>query len=252
MITTRSSSPWFFGPKPAAHARQRLFCFPHAGGGASSYRSWAGALPPEIELCAVQLPGRENRMRESPFMHFTSLMEALAEALQPYLTVPFALYGHSMGALISFGLARQLRRQGHPLPVHLFLSSYRAPHLPYPGPLLHTLPEPELVQILLRLNGTKREVLENMELRQFLLPIMRADFSVCETYRHVEEEPLSCPITVFGGLQDTRVQHNDLIAWQEHTRSTFSLRMLPGDHFFLQPMYLSLLRMITQNLHYQK
>ncbi|HZU68578.1 MAG TPA: thioesterase II family protein [Ktedonobacteraceae bacterium] len=248
-LSTTATTAWIFGARPNPQARFRLFCFPYAGGGASIYRTWLNGLQAEVEVLPVQLPGRENRLKESPFDRFESLLEALVEALHPFCTVPFAFFGHSMGALVSFELARWLRRQYSLLPVHLFASAYRAPQTPIVGPLLHTLPEPALVQKLLQLNGTSREVLENDELRQFLLPILRADFAVCETYHYEPQEPLACPITVFGGLQDTRVSRFELALWREQTCSRFSQRMLPGDHFFLQSARASLLQIIRQELN---
>jgi len=248
MTSLSTFNSWVFGVRPNAQARLRLFCFPHAGGGASFFRSWIGTLPPDIEVCPVQLPGRENRLKERPFNQYTLLIQTLAQALRPYLTIPFAFFGHSMGALVSFGLARQLRQQNDPLPMHLFVSAYRAPQIPNTEPPLHLLPEPEFVKTLLGFNGTKQEVLENDELREFLLPILRADFAVCETYNHVAGEPLACPITVFGGLHDKRVKRDALAAWQEQTSGRFMLRMLPGDHFFLQDMRVPLLRLIAQDL----
>lgn len=247
-LSTSTTSTWIFGVKPDPQARFRLFLFPYAGGGASIFHSWLKTLPPQIEVLPVQLPGHENRLKEPLFEEFTPLIEALVHALHPYLAVPFAFFGHSMGALVSFELTRQLRKRYGLLPVHLFASAYRAPQLPLAGPLLHTLPEPALVQKLLQLNGTKREVLENDELRQFLLPILRADFAVCETYHYVTEDPLSCPITTFGGLQDTRVNRYELAAWREQTSNRFTQRMLPGDHFFLQSTRVPLLQIIAQEL----
>ncbi len=252
MTSISSFNSWIFASRPNPQARMRLFCFPHAGGGASFFRPWIGALSADIEVCPVQLPGRENRLKEQPFNQFAPLISVLAQALRPYLTVPFAFFGHSMGALVSFGLTRQLRRQHDPIPIHLFLSAYRAPQIQNAEPPLHQLPESEFVKKVLALNGTKREVLENNELRQFLLPILRADFAVCETYDHTIEEPLACPITVFGGLQDNRVKPHDLAAWQEQTSGRFIQRMLPGDHFFLQTMRTPLLQLISQDIAQRK
>jgi len=251
MTSLSSYNSWIFASRPNPQARLRLFCFPHAGGGASFFRPWIGALPADIEVCPVQLPGRENRLKERPFNQCAPLISTLAEALRPYLAMPFAFFGHSMGALVSFALARQLRRQNDPLPSHLFLSAYRAPQTRNADPPLHQLPESEFVKKVLSFNGTRREVLENDELRQFLLPILRADFAVCETYIHTFEEPLACPITVFGGLQDTRVKSHELSAWQEQTNNRFLLHMIPGDHFFLQNMRTPLFQLISRDLAQQ-
>ena len=230
--------------------RLRLFCFPYAGGGASIFRLWSEKLPVEVEVCPIYLPGRENRMKEPLLTHLSPLVQTLAHALHPFMDIPFAFFGHSMGALVSFGLARTLRRQNGPSPMHLFVSAYRAPQIPVTEPPIHQLPERALIEKLLRFNGTKREVLENAELRQLLLPLLRADFAVCETYSHASEEPLSCPITAFGGLQDSRVSPHDLAAWREQTSNSFSLRMLPGGHFFWhempQPLLQAMLPLLTQ------
>lgn len=232
MITAPPSSPWLFRPRPQPAGRIRLFCFPYSGAGASIFVSWAGALPPGIELCAVQLPGRETRLAEPPERHLDTLVERILPALGPYLEGPFAFFGHSMGALLAFELARALRRSGGPLPALLVASGHRAPHLPDPHPPAHALPEPELLDELRRLNGTPPEVLEHPELRAILLPILRADFAVCETYAYRAEPPLACPITAFGGLEDGDVTRDELAAWREQTTAGFSLRMFPGDHFF--------------------
>ena len=232
MRTESRTAPWIFGRPPLSSAtRYLLFCFPNAGGGASAYSSWARALVPDIAVYPVQLPGRENRVMERRFTRFDELIEALAEALQPHFTLPFAFFGHSMGALICFGLTRYLRRQGRPTPEYLFLSAYRAPHIPNKEQL-HQSSDAELIRKVLELNGTQPGVLENPELRQLLLPIFRADFAICETFVYTPEEPLSIPLTVFGGQQDKRVGQSELEAWREHTSREFALHILPGDHFF--------------------
>ena len=233
-MTTSVASPWIFAARPSQQARVRLFCFSHAGGGASAFRTWSSLLPPEIEVCPVQLPGRENRIRETAFTRFSPLVESTVQALQPYLSLPFAFFGHSMGALVSFGLARELRRQHMVEPFHIFASAYRAPQIPMKETPIYMLPEHALIEKLVQLNGTKKEVLENLELRALLLPLLRADFSVCETFEYKVEEQLACPITAFGGLQDKRVHPHDLVAWREQTSRAFSLRMLPGGHFYWQ------------------
>jgi medium-chain acyl-[acyl-carrier-protein] hydrolase len=214
-------------------ARLRLFCFPYAGGGASAYRGWAAALPADVEVCPVQLPGRESRLREPAFSRPEPLIIALADALQAHLDLPFAFFGHSMGALLSFEIARELRRRGGSLPLHLFLSGRRAPQVPSREEDIHDLPEPEFVARLRELNGTPEEVLQHSELMRLLVPVLRADFAVNETYVYQPGEPLEMSISVFGGLADAEVTRDDLEGWREQTRGVFRLRMLPGDHFFL-------------------
>ena len=227
------TTPWFTSQRPNAGARLRLFCFPYAGGGAAIYRLWPQSLPSEVEACMAQLPGRGTRLREEPFTNLDALVAAIAEAIAPLLDKPFALFGHSMGAMISFELARRLREQGQPQPSHLFISGRRAPQLPNDDPISYNLPDAELGQELLRLIGTPKEVLEHPELMELMLPLLRADFSVVETYDYRPGVPLDCPLTVFGGLRDAEVSREQLEAWREQTTSEFALRMLPGDHFFL-------------------
>lgn len=211
-----------------------MFCFPYAGGGASAYRGWAGSLPPDVEVCPVQLPGRESRLREAPFERPEPLIKATADALQPYFKdLPFVFFGHSMGAMISFELARELRRRGQALPLHLFVSGRRAPQVPDLEEPIHALPEPEFIVKLRELNGTPEEVLQHAELMKLLIPVLRSDFAVNETYVYTEEEPLDPGISCFGGLGDKEVSRDDCAVWKEQTRGRFRLRMLPGDHFFI-------------------
>src|SRR5205814_4666171 len=193
MMNTPTVDSWiqYYQSKPQACLR--LFCFPYAGGGASIFRTWSENLPPEIEACPIQLPGRESRLLEAPFSQLFSLIEPVAQALLPYLDMPCAFFGHSMGALVSFELARYLRRQHGLSPVHLFVSGRRAPQLSDPDPPIHPLPEAEFLEELRSLKGTPEEVLQNTELLQLLLPLLRADFAVCETYAYAPETPLLCP-----------------------------------------------------------
>src|SRR6185437_8848497 len=189
-MTSSTATPWFTSKRPNARARLRLFCFPYAGGGPAIYRLWPQNLPTDVEICVAQLPGRGTRMREQPFTNLDALVQAATEAIKPLLDKPFALFGHSMGAMISFELARRLREQGQPQPSYLFISGRRAPQLPNDDPLSYNLPDTELRQELLRLNGTPKEVLEHPELMELMLPLLRADFSVVETYEYRPGVPL--------------------------------------------------------------
>ncbi len=210
-----------------------MFCFPYAGGGASIYRGWASSLPADVEVCPVQLPGRESRLREPPFNSSAPMVAALAEGLQPYLDMPFVFFGHSMGAVVAFELSRELRRRGRALPLHLFVGGRSAPHLPAREEPIHDLPEPEFLEKLRELNGTPEEVLQHEELMRLLIPILRADFAVNENYTYTEEEPFDFGISASGGLGDVEAPREDIEAWGRHTRGRFRLRMLPGDHFFI-------------------
>ena len=211
----------------------RLFCFPYAGGGASLYRTWQERLGPDIEVCAIQLPGREDRFGEPRFDSLISLIDVLADVLSPYLDSPFGFFGHSLGSLISFELTRRLRRQKAPCPVQLFVSGRRAPQIPDPDPPIHQLPDAEFIEELRRFNGTPQAVLENPELMEIFMPLLRSDIGLDETYVYDHEAPLDCPISAFGGLEDEEVSREELAAWRDQTQSKFRMQMFPGDHFFL-------------------
>ena len=170
-------------------------------------------------------------------------------SLLPYLNKPFAFFGHSMGALISFELARLLRRGGQPEPNHLFISARRAPQIPDLEPPSYNLPHEEFIAELRRLNGTPREILEHPEMLQLMIPILRADFRVCQTYSYLPEAPLECSMTVYGGEEDLDITPEHLEAWKVHTQGSFNMRLLPGDHFFLHHSQKSMLQLISYELH---
>ena len=244
----RLTTPWLNLFRHNPEASLRLFCFPYAGGAASIFRNWADHLPADIEVCPVQLPGRGPRIREAPFLGVPRLITALCRELLPYLDKPFVFFGHSLGALISFELARKLSQDSQLEPLHLFVSGRLAPQLPDTMPPTYDLPEEEFVKELRRLNGTPAEVLDQPELLQLIAPTLRADFKLCETYEHLTRPPLKCSITALGGLYDEDVTREQLEPWREHTSAAFSLKMLPGDHFFLHSSESMLLQILTLEL----
>ena len=228
------TTSWVPYRRPLPRATLRLFCFPYAGGSASLFRHWSDLLAPTIEVCPVELPGRGTRLAEPAFTRIAPLVSAAADGLLPILDRPFALFGHSMGALVAFELTRTLRRDYGLHPVRLVASAHRAPHLARVGPPTHTLPDREFTQKLRQLAGTPREILDHPELMALLQPILRADFAVCDTYTFVPDKPLSCPISAFGGLQDPLVTCPSIAAWRDQTAGAFAMRMVPGGHLFLQ------------------
>jgi medium-chain acyl-[acyl-carrier-protein] hydrolase len=248
MTTVTALDSWIAFRKPNPQARLRLFCFPYAGMGASIFRTWPDGLPAEVEVCPVEFPGRGTRLMETPFTQLLPLVQALTQALAPLLDKPFAFFGHSLGALVGFELARQLRRQSGVQPVRLFVSAARAPQIPHRDRPIHALPEGEFLAELRRLNGIPGKVLEEVELMEIMLPVLRADFAVYETYVYSTEPPLNCPISTFGGLQDHRVSRGDLEAWRDQTSVSFSLRMFPGDHFFWNTTQPLLLQALSKEL----
>lgn len=244
--TTKQS--WFLTFTHSPRAVLRLFCFPYAGSSALVFRNWPNGLPDTIEVCAVQLPGRSDRLSEEPYTNLALLTEAIGQAMLSYLDMPFALFGHSLGAMISFEVARFLRRRGARPPECLFVAGRRAPHIPDTEVIQHAMPESELIEQLRQLNGTPNEVFDNPELLQLILPVIRADFKLAETYTYTFEPPLSCPIAAFCGLEDQEENRERLEAWREHTISKFSLRTLAGGHFFLHSSESDLLRGLAQEL----
>jgi medium-chain acyl-[acyl-carrier-protein] hydrolase len=248
-VNTRPTADrWITRPRPLPRARLRLFCLAHAGGGASAFRGWPDVLPADVEVCPVQLPGRENRIGEKAFDRVEPLIEALADAVDGYLDRPFALFGHSNGALLSFELSRTLRARGRPGPVHLFPSGRRAPDLPADSAPIHTLPEAEFLADLQELGGLPPQLLEHRELLELLVPLLRADVSIHETYEFREQAPLECPFTAYGGLADVKVSRAQLEAWERHSTGPFTLRMFPGGHFYLQEDRDATLRTLSADL----
>ncbi|HEX8922184.1 MAG TPA: alpha/beta fold hydrolase, partial [Pyrinomonadaceae bacterium] len=208
-------SNWVLCQKSDPGAILRLFCFPYAGGSASIFREWAQSLPATVEVCAIQLPGRGSRLLEPAITKMPRLIKAIAPALVPYLDKPFAFFGHSMGNIISLELARYLRKKMKIEPAHLFVSGSRAPQLPNTEPKSYNLPEAGFMAYLRRLNGTPAEILEHPELMELMLPVLRADFELVQTYVYTHAKPLACPITAFGGSLDKEVGRRGLQAWRE-------------------------------------
>ena len=240
---------WILGARPRQLPRRRLFCLPYAGGAASAYRSWAEMLPADVEVCPVQLPGRGSRFREAPFRKVADLIPALAEGLLPLMDLPFALFGHSMGAVVAFELARELRRRGARAPVLLALSGHQAPQRPDSEPPFSHLPDAEfLEEVQRRYDGIPPEVLAEEELLQLLLPVLRADIQVLETYAYAKEPPLDCPISCFGGEGDRHVSLADLEAWRDETRGPLRVRTFPGGHFFVESARAEVLHALSRDL----
>jgi surfactin synthase thioesterase subunit len=240
MITTAATSastPWLvrFAPRPAAALR--LFCFSYAGGGAAVYRPWALNLPDSVEVLAVQLPGREGRLREPTLRRMPDLLEALLPALLPQFDRPFAFWGHSMGALVAYEAAHSLRGQGGPQPARLLLSARRPPQVPDRDASMQALDDAAFVaEIQRRYNGIPAEVTQYPELLELLLPALRADMALIETHQQTTaarpHPRFEGPISVFGGADDARAPRHELEAWQAHTGEPVVLRQFAGGHFY--------------------
>lgn len=239
---------WAIYPAKNPSARLRLFCFPYAGGGATVFSTWARSLPPEVEVVAVQPPGREGRLMETPFSDLAELVAAMHRELRPHMDKPFAFFGHSNGGLMAFELARSLRRAGGPLPRHIFVGGRPAPQEELDEEIIHALPHDEFIAALRRYAGTPEEILQNAEIMELIMPLLRADFSLGETYGYVAEPPLDVPISAYGGERDDEVPPEQIEAWREQTSSRFAFRMFPGDHFFINGDRVAVLQELSREL----
>ena len=248
MDAVSTTSRWFVPIKSNPRALFRVFLFPYAGGGAHAYRDWGNALPPYVEAFALQYPGRAERMREPAFTKLWPLVDTLTHELLPYMNKPYVFFGHSMGALVSFEVARKLRREHGLAPRYLFVSACNPPQDRMKESRYSLLPDNELIERLTRFDGAPKEVLENRELMNLMLPTIRADFAVCEDYSYASDALLSCPIVALGGIEDPETSRTRLEQWRNETDSYFELKMFEGGHFFINSAHKPLLQFVTHQL----
>lgn len=222
-------------PRPDAAAPLRLWCVPFAGGGAAVWHPWAARLAGLAEIVAVRPPGRENRLSERPYLRLLQLIPLLVDLIAPFATEDYALCGHSLGGLIVFELARALRARGLRSPQALIVSGVRAPHFVPDRPLLHELPQREFVaEVQRRYGEIPAEIRDHPEFLDLLLPVLRADLEVYETYQHVPGAPLDVPLLALGGDRDANVSRAQIRDWAGYTTGRFEADILPGGHFFIQ------------------
>lgn len=227
-----NTNDWFMQP-PDSSKRLRLFCFPYAGGSASTYLPWK-ALLPDIDICPLQLPGRSTRFTAQAHVTLNALTAELADVIHCCSDRPFAFFGHSMGAIIAFELAHVLRDRDGSQPCRLIVSAAAAPSQRV-RKYWHEQDDHGLMQTLRHYKGTPSQVLDNAELMQLLLPTIRADFALLDSFRYRPEiSPLDCPIDVFSGRNDIHVDQEHLPAWRSETRSQCDAVTFGGGHFFLE------------------
>jgi surfactin synthase thioesterase subunit len=233
--------------RPAA--RLRLFCFPCAGGGAAGFHPWVKKLPQDIEIIGVRMPGTESRILERPPESIPEAVNNITLVIYPELDKPFAFFGHSVGALFGFELAREVVRKNGMRPVHFFAAGIRAPQVPLRHPPIHDLAEEEFLEEMeRRYSGVPQEIVQDPDLLQIVLPGLRAGLKMSEGYKYTEGEPLDCDITVFGGYEDKSVNNADLKSWREQTKGRFAMHFFPGDHFFIYYEQDHLLSLLSSEL----
>jgi medium-chain acyl-[acyl-carrier-protein] hydrolase len=238
---------WLHRVQPRPSAQLRLLCFAHAGGGPAAFRTWAEALPADVELLAVRLPGRDSRLRESAYTDWSALIEELRRALDPVYARPFALFGHSLGAMIAYELTCRLVRDGL-APAQLLLAGCRAPHVARLVPALHDLPDAELVTGLQRFAGTPEEVLADRELLALFLPMLRADLELAETWPVSPPRPVPVPLVTFVGADDPMAPPEAVAGWSRYAQAGHTTCRLPGDHFFLHSARAAFLGLLNTHL----
>ena len=247
----KSPNKWIVRPQVREDARLQLVCLPQAGGNAWTYRQWAERLPGEIELLAIQYPGHGDRLGERPYREFDRLLSGVTRYLAPELNRPYALFGHSMGALLAFETGRALQETGASPAEHVFLSGYNAPgglSIPDAGTPVHAMSDSQLLDRIEALDCTPREILEDEEMRVLLLRQIRADSAVCDSHVLHNRTPLASPVTVLGGVDDPRTSESGLKAWQEFTSDAFDVRWFRGNHGFLLAEEESVHRLLIQVL----
>ena len=232
-MTNLYQSRWFQVFRPVATPALRLFCFPYAGGNAKLFAAWHERLPREVEVVAVQYPGRGMRFAEQPIACCTQMVNELLAQIRQFTNMPFALFGHSNGGLISFELARALQEAGNTQQRHHFLSAALPAHLAKESTLLHNLPDGEFRRRLAELGGTPPELLADRELMDLLLPVLRADFSLSETYCHRRGAALRVGATLLHGREDRGISQEVILRWGELIDGPVGLECYPGGHFFI-------------------
>lgn len=240
-------SRWFAFRTERDDAPVRLFCLPHAGGGALLFRDWPAALA-GVDVWPVELPGRGTRFREPALLDAASVARPLADEMRPLLDRPYALFGQSMGAVIAFELARTLRRDGAPAPALFVAASRNCPCVPDPRPKIHALPDDEFDVALRRFGGTPEVVLQDRDMMELFRPTLRADFTVAETYRYVPDAPFDCDVCVYAGDGDDLVDDDGLAAWRREFTGRVTSRRFAGGHFFVQKSRDAVLRALADDL----
>lgn len=226
------SHSWLLRPDRASR-RLRLFCFCYAGGNANIFLDWQSQLNPAIEVCAIQLPGRGHRFGEKARTDLAGLVADIAKVIQKESDLPFAFFGHSLGGLIAFELARYLNDFQMKMPVHLLVSGCDAPQYRQPSTQMHLLSDSALIEKLRQYNGTPEDIFNNPDIMQLMLPTIRADFQLAENFVYIQKRLLKIPISVLAGSGDDHILLDQVASWNKETVGKFDLKWFDGDHFFI-------------------
>ena len=230
-----------------ADRRLRLFCFPYAGGSAATFREWFKVLDAHVDVVAVEYPGRGGRRRETLLKRVADIVDIVAPDIDAQIDRPFALFGHSMGGLVAYELLQRLVQRGVQ-PACVFMSGCRPPLIKRSEKNLHQLPDTEFIEELRKFNGTPAALLGDPELMSLAMPILRADFEAVATYPQGGEAKMPCPVFAYGGMNDDNVTLDELEGWRDMTRAQCTVRVFPGDHFFLHSEGMTLLRVLLRDI----
>ncbi|WP_192247349.1 type I polyketide synthase [Mesorhizobium caraganae] len=223
--------------KSSLEPSYRIICFPHGGGSVQSFRTWSEYIPDDVELICLDLPGRGKRSAEAAIRSMDVLVPMVTEALRGYSDRPFVFFGHSVGALVAYEIARSLEKAGRPSPFHVVVSAHKSADVPADEPPMYKYAVDKLTDVVRSLGLVPMEALANEELlHNFILPPMRADFELAETYDRILPTPLGAAITAMGGVQDETINANDLDEWRRLTTSRFARIMFDSDHFYTHSM----------------
>lgn len=241
-------SNWFIKLRNTTQAKIRIFLFHYAGGSASAFHGWEKYFRPDIDVFAVQAPGRDSRFSESPISDMGVMTDCLLNEINHYLDIPCVFVGHSMGGLIAYELARKLESMERGSILHLVLSAVRAPFLPDVRPSIYNLPYEEIIEALKDYSKTSNEVLENPDVMQLFIPMLRADFSVGDTFKFHSHPKLKCRVSLFSGMNDDFVPIVDAKAWHSLVDCPIRYIDFEGGHFFIhdeQDKFVAALREIV-------
>src|ERR1035437_3723645 len=242
------TSKWFLITNPKPNAEYRLFCFPYAGGSATAYLAWEDLLPGNIELVAIQPPGHANRLNESLLTSVHQMADQIVSAIGPWLNFPYIIYGHSLGSALSFELLHALNAKHFPSPIRFFSGGRGAPHATPRIPPIHDYPFEKFKSELKKLNGTPEVILNNADLMEIFVPILRTDFKAAYAYRREPVVKLQCDVSVFGGAKDDKVMREDLAGWQDHFTRKIDFRIFEGGHFFMDENRASVVNAICESI----